>query len=297
MSQGILVGFLAYGIFSCSDAFVKALGGRLSVFEIGFFAGLFALFALPFSKPASQSWRSAFTVTRPWLVLMRALTGTIAGILAVFAFTTLPLAEAYSLIFLAPPIATLLSVLLLGERIGWRRVLATIAGFCGVMLVVRPGFRELLPGHFAAIAAAVCAAGSLLMLRVLGRTESCATLLVCTMGLSVAANGIAMAFDFHWPSAMDFGGLAAAGILSGAAQILIMLAIQLAPASRIAPVQYSQIIWAVMLGAVFFREVPDAMALAGMGLVAISGLVTFLREGPKSGASVQARVPRPGGPG
>jgi drug/metabolite transporter (DMT)-like permease len=297
MFKGIILGFVAYGVFSCGDAAVKALGGHLSIFEIGFFAGLFALFAIPFAKPRGEPWRETFRVRRPGLVILRATTGTTAGILGVFSFTTLPFAEAYSLIFLAPLFATLLSVPLLGERIGWRRIAATIAGFGGVLLVVRPGFRELMPGHLAAVGVAICTAATVLLLRVLGPTESRATLLAGTIALSMTVNGALMFLDFRGPMPADFVWLAMAGMFAGTAQILLMAAIHLAPANRVAPTQYSQVVWAVMLGAIFFREFPDALALVGMALVVASGLVTFLREGPKSGTSIQAQPPRPGGPG
>jgi S-adenosylmethionine uptake transporter len=137
----------------------------------------------------------------------------------------------------------------------------------------------------------------LLLLRVLGPTESRATLLTVTIALAVAVNGALMLFDFHWPAPIEFAWLALAGFFAGIAQILLMAATRLAPANRIAPAQYSQIIWAVLLGALFFSEFPDAIALAGMALVGVSGLVTFVREGEKSAASVQTRPPRPGGPG
>jgi S-adenosylmethionine uptake transporter len=211
MFKGIILGFVAYGVFSCGDAAVKALGGHVSIFEIGFFAGLFALFAIPFAKPRAQPWREAFTVRRPTLVVLRAVTGTTAGVLGVFSFTTLPFAEAYSLIFLAPLFATLLSVPLLGERIGWRRIAAAIAGFGGVLLVVRPGFRELMPGHLAAVGVAVCTAATVLLLRVLGPTENRATLLAGTIALSMTVNGALMLLNFRWPAPTDFVWLAMAG--------------------------------------------------------------------------------------
>jgi drug/metabolite transporter (DMT)-like permease len=78
--------------------------------------------------------------------------------LGTYAFTTIPLAEAYSLIFLAPSIVTLLSIPILGERVGWRRLSAVAVGFAGILLVVRPGFRELHLGHLAAALASIAAA-------------------------------------------------------------------------------------------------------------------------------------------
>ena len=127
--KGIGLGFLAYFLFSCSDANVKALGGHLPVFEIGFFSTLFAALVLLFLKPRDERWRDAIRMRRPGLVALRGLAGGVAGILGIYAFTTLPFAEAYALIFLSPSIATILSIFLLSEQVGWRRWLAVALGF------------------------------------------------------------------------------------------------------------------------------------------------------------------------
>ena len=140
--KGIGLGFLAYFLFSCSDANVKALGGHLPVFEIGFFSTLFAALVLLFLKPRDERWRDAIRMHRPGLVALRGLAGGVAGILGIYAFTTLPFAEAYALIFLSPSIATILSIFLLSEQVGWRRWLAVALGFAGVLAIVRPGSRR-----------------------------------------------------------------------------------------------------------------------------------------------------------
>ena len=147
MQTGILLGFLGYFVYACSDALVKAVGGQISVFEIGFFSSLFAFLPALFTKDRADSWRSVLVPRRPKLVLLRMTSGTIGGILSIVAFTTLPLAEAYALIFLLPIFVTILSRLILKEQVGWKRWSAVIVGLVGVMLVVRPGFREILPGQ------------------------------------------------------------------------------------------------------------------------------------------------------
>lgn len=282
MLQGVAIGFLSYALFAGGDAAVKALGGRLPVFEIAFFSTLFALFAMPFAKPAGERWRHTFRMHRPGLVLLRAASGTAAGIFGVVAFTTLPLAEAYALIFLVPLFVTMLSVLFLGERIGWRRIAAILVGLAGVLLVVRPGFRALLPGHFAAVGVALCAATTIVVLRVLGPTEKRVTLLGVVMAVSLAVNFALMLGTYVAPTGGDLLLLAVAGILAGLGHITLMAATRAAPANRVAPAQYSQILWAVVLGAVFFGEFPDALALSGIVLVGLSGLFTFLREEKKT---------------
>ena len=276
--KGTGLGFLAYFLFSCSDANVKALGGHLPVFEIGFFSTLFAALVLLFLKPRDERWRDAIRMRRPGLVALRGVAGAAAGILGIYAFTTLPFAEAYALIFLSPSIATILSIFLLSERVGWRRWLAVALGFAGVLAIVRPGFEALELGHLAAFAVSFCAAGTVIILRTLGQTERRVSLLAAVILTSLLVNGILMLPDFHWPRLEDYPNLAVAGGFAGAAQLCLILAARSAPANQVAPAQYSQMVWALLIGAIFFSEFSDLPAVIGIGLIAISGLFTFLRE-------------------
>jgi S-adenosylmethionine uptake transporter len=278
MLKGIAVGFLAYGLFSSADACIKALGGHMSIFEILFLVTLATCATLGFAKSKDETWSTVFHMHRPVLILLRAIGGTVAGLLGVYAFTTLPFAEAYSLLFLMPAFATILSVPILGEEVGWRRWTAVGVGFLGVLLVVRPGFRELHLGHLAAALAAVFAAMSMIVLRMIGQTEKRITVLTAVYLLALVVNAPFMIADFTVPGWREVGLVLLAGAVGGFGQIAMMIATKLAPANRVVPAQYSQIIWAVVFGAAFFGELPDGIAFVGMALVAGSGLFTFLRE-------------------
>ena len=118
MNSGIFLALCAYAVYEWGDGVVKAMGGHLSVFEIGFFNTLFASVFLFFLKPDGEVWRGFWRTERPFAVHARALSGLAAGVLSVFAFTTIPLAEVYALIFLAPLFVTLLSIMILKERSG-----------------------------------------------------------------------------------------------------------------------------------------------------------------------------------
>ena len=279
--KGIALGFLAYFLFSCGDANVKALGGHLPVFEIGFFQTLFAALVLLFLKPRDERWRDAIYMRRPLLVGLRGVAGAAAGILGIYAFTTLPFAEAYALIFLSPSIATILSIFILDEQVGWRRWLAVALGFAGVLAIVRPGFETLQLGHLAAFAVSFFAAGTIIILRTLGHSERRVSLLAAVILTSLLVNGVLMLKGFRWPVAADLPFLALSGVFAGAAQLCLILATRSAPANRVAPAQYSQMVWALIIGAVFFMEFPDLPAIIGICLIGISGLFTFLREETK----------------
>ena len=278
MINGFTVGLGAYGMFSTADACIKALGADLSVFEIIFFITAAHFLTIGLAKPESENWRQIFRMNRPSLVLLRAACGVGGGLCSVYSFTTLPLAEAYALFFLMPAFATILSIPILGEEVGWRRWAAVAIGFAGVLLVVKPGFRELHLGHLTAALGGVFGAISMIVLRILGPSEKRITLLATVYTAAVAVNGLLMIPDYVTPRLPDFGLIVLAGLAGGIGQILMIVATKRAPANRVAPGQYSQIVWAVIFGAAFFGEVPDALSFVGMALVVLSGIITLVRE-------------------
>src|SRR4051812_17757976 len=138
MLTGVALAFLTYALFSCTDAIVKGLGPELPVAEIVFFATLFQSAVILILRPRGERWRDMFRMNHPKRVMLRTVCGIAAGFLGTYAFTTIPLAEVYALIFLSPVLVTLLSIFLLGEPVGWRRLSAVGVGFVGMLLVVKP---------------------------------------------------------------------------------------------------------------------------------------------------------------
>ncbi|MXQ10796.1 DMT family transporter [Microvirga makkahensis] len=298
MVKGIILAFLAFAVFAWGDAVVKAIGHDLDPFEVTFFGYLIPLLLSPaFMKPGDRltdlvRWRS------PWLMALRVFFISITTPLSVMAFTSLPFAEAFALLFLMPSLVTVLSIFVLKETVRWRRGLAVCAAFIGVLIIVRPGFREILPGHVIAIAAALCSAGGVIMGRMIGTTEKRYTLIGSVfLGTAVIA-GILMIPGFTWPAPPQWGLLLAFAATAFVAQALFVIATTYAPADRLGAAQYSQILWALLIGALFFDEWPDTVALAGIVIVVAAGLFIFAREqtlkkapeAPSPAASPQERT-------
>lgn len=191
MQKGFLLGLFAYATFSLGDATIKSLGSQISVFEIGFFSILFSGIFIFFSKPREERWREFWRMSRPFAVHGRAISGLFAGILGIYAFTTIPLAEAYALIFLSPLFVTVLSAVVLKEDIGPWRWAAVLAGIVGVLLVVRPGFKALELGHVAAIGVAFLAAMTIVLLRSLAGKEKRTSIMGVLLVYGLTFNGIA----------------------------------------------------------------------------------------------------------
>lgn len=279
MNNGVLLALAAYLSFSVGDAVIKSLGEKLGTFEIAFWLMAFAGVFLYFARPDGERWRDFWKTSRPWAVHARGLSAIFGSILSVYAFTSIPFAETYALIFLAPLFVTILSMVILKEQIGPWRWFAVIAGFAGVMLVVRPGFRTIEAGHLAALAVAFMAAATVILLRSLTQTEKRTTLLGYLLLYGVGINGVLMlATADRLPDWEQLAWLALAGACTAGGQFGLLAATRIAPANQIAPTHYSQIAWAVLLGAAFFGEFPDTLALLGLGVLAGAGLLTVVRE-------------------
>jgi S-adenosylmethionine uptake transporter len=202
----------------------------------------------------------------------------VGSIAAVIAFTALPMAEAFALIFLLPIFVTILSVLVLKEHVGWRRWSAVVAGFVGVLVVLRPGFRVLGIGHLAAIVCGLSGAISMIALRLAGPHEKRITLYGAGMVGSMLFTGVLMLSEFRWPDMHEWLLLFGYGLLAALAAVLLMLATQKAPANHVAPTQYRQMLWAVLLGYVLFNDRLDWPMAIGIAIILGAGLFTFVRE-------------------
>jgi len=278
MFKGVLLGFLAFAAFALSDAFVKLLHGSLPAYEAVFFGAVLGFSALPFIKNRDDGWREVLLAQRQGLWLVRAVTTAVGTVAAVVAFTALPMAEAFALIFLMPIFVTILSVLVLKEHVGWRRWSAVVAGFVGVLVVLRPGFRALGIGHLAAITCGLAGAVSMIALRMAGAHEKRITLYGAGVVGSTVFTGVLMLGEFHWPQPAQWLLLLGYGLLAALASVLLMLATRIAPANHVAPTQYSQMLWAVGLGYVLFHDALDWPMAIGIAIILGAGLFTFVRE-------------------
>lgn len=274
MTAGVLFAFFAYASFAFGDAVIKGFGDTMSVFQIGFFVTLFSFVPALIVRPRGERWRDFYKLRHPWLMQVRGICGIVSMIAVTYAFTTIPLAEVYALVFLTPIIVTILSVIILKETMTLSRWVLLAMGFAGVLLVVRPGLRELELGHLTAACAAISASVGAIVLKHISANERRVSLLGILLGYALVFNGIAMIPSFVMPSIEQFAMLLLIGLFGGTGQLLMIAATRRAAANQIAPVQYSQIIWAILLGGIFYQEYPDAVALTGLVIVVISGTLT-----------------------
>jgi drug/metabolite transporter (DMT)-like permease len=275
--RGIAFALASFTIFSCADAAVKWLSANHSIFQIIFVSTLIAFLPVA-ALVLREGGFAALRPRHPWLVTLRALLLAADMVLVFFAFTKLPLADAYTMLFTAPMLVTAFSVPLLRERVGWRRWTAVAVGFGGVLIVLRPGFAELNLGHVAALASALFFALSLIVARRIGNSETGSLLLVSMMVALLAVSAPALPAVYVASAASELALLAGIGLLMGLGHLGLIQALRLAPSGVIAPFHYSQIVWGVIFGLLLFADRPDAWVAAGSTVIIGSGLYILWRE-------------------
>lgn len=275
--RGVALALASFAIYATHDVLIKYLGGLYSPFQIVFFSVLFGFPLVTFLMMRDGKGSSLRPVHPGWMALRTAIIVVNAGT-AFYAFSVLPLAQTYAILFAAPLLITLLAIPILGERVGLRRGGAVLVGLCGVIIVLQPGVMEFSLGHLAALVAAVCGAMNAVIMRKIGGAERSVVLLLYPMMANVVVMGAALPFVYRPMPGLD---LLAAAVIAAFALIatwLLILAYRLAPAAQIAPMQYSQIIWAAIFGALFFDETLDIGTAIGTAVIVGSGLYIVFRE-------------------
>ena len=296
--SGILFALGSFAIYASQDVIVKLLGGSYAPFQIVFFSVLFS-FPLATVLLMRDAQKSNLRPVHPWWMALRTGAAVGAGAFAFYAFSVLPLADTYAILFASPLLITLLAIPILGERVRLRRGLAVAVGPVGVGIVVQPGQTALSLGHAAALASACCSATSSVVVRKIGREERSVVLLLYPMMANFLIMGAILPFVYKPMPIEALGGMAAIAFCSFIAMLGIIAAYTRAEAALIAPMQYSQMLWALFYGWLIFGEWPSATTLVGAGVIIASGLYIVFREsrgGTSKTTPVLRTRTRPGTP-
>ena len=277
MPVGVILAFLAYASFSVADALIKVTGPTMSVFEIAFFTTSLSIIPAALTK-RGERWRDIYKLRHPWLVHLRCATAISGTACVMFAFTHIPFADVYAIGFLTPIIVTLLGVVVLREYVAVHRWLLLIISFLGVVLVIRPGVRDLQLGHLAIFCSVFFGGITTIILRHVAPKERRVSLVGLQVLYSALFNGVLMIPTFVIPSPEQLAVFLGIGLLGGTGGLLLIAAASRTPANLVAPVQYSQLIWAIVFGALFFGEYPDYVAVIGLVIVLAAGLANVLTE-------------------
>ena len=281
--KGALCALAAFALFAGHDVLIKVLGGGYSPIQILFFSVLFG-FPLATVHLLRDTTSATLRPVHPWWMAARSLAAVVTGFCAFYAFSVLPLAQVYAILFAMPLLITILSIPILGEQVKMQRWIAVIIGLSGVLIVLRPGQQDLELGHLAALVSAIGGSFAAVIVRKIGREERSVVIMLYPMMANFVVMAALLPFVYEPLPIEDLGTLGVIALLAWTAGRFLIVAYNAAAAVIVAPMQYSQILWATFYGLMFFNETPDTYTAVGSAIIITSGLFIVLRESRAPGS-------------
>jgi len=274
--RGVFFMLVSTLLFTGMQVTVRHVSEDLHPFEVAFFRNFFGLLVV-----APLLFRFGFGVLRTPKIKLHALRGglqTMGMMLFFTALTLAPLAQNVALSFTAPLFTTILAIVILRERAGWRRWAALIAGFVGAWIVIRPGLAVVNTGALLVILSSCVWAGSMIIIKILSRTESSLTITLY-MGLFMAPLSLIPAlFVWQWPGGQALIFLVLVGAFGGVGHLALAQAFKESDATAVLPFDFMRLIWASALGFLVFAEVPDVWTWIGGAVIFSSTVYIAFRE-------------------
>lgn len=279
--RGALWMLLAGAVFTAQGALVKLLGARLDSFQIAFFRCAFGLLTIaPFivGPYLTQGATALFMTGRPWMHLARALAGVGGMFCGFYAVTHLPLADATALTFTKPLFMIVLAVAFLGEPVRWRRWSATVVGFLGVLIIMRPGTDSFQPAALVALLGSFFIADVIVLVKKLSATERNITILFYFAVITTIVSAVPALFVWQEPTQYELGLLVLVGVTATLGQAFSLRAYRAGEATAVVPFDYARLIFAATYGYLFFAETPDLWTWVGAAVLIASTLYIALRD-------------------
>ena len=276
-------------LFVAVTVLVRLLGSDMPAVQAAFIRYLIGvLLLLPVLWRMRSRGFGLRAASLPWYGLRGVVHG-VAVMLWFYAMARIPLAEVTAIGFSTPVFTALGAVLIFGEQVRARRMLAIAVGFVGTLVILRPGFNEIGPGSLAQLVAAFFFASSFLLAKRMTRTESSADILVmlslfCTLALLPGA-----LYSWRAPTWVEIGWLALVAVFATAGHYAITRAIAAAPLTVTQPLSFLQLIWAVLIGYWMFDEVPDSWVISG-GLIIVAAVSYLTHREALAARRQQARA-------
>ncbi len=274
--QGALYMTSAALCFSIMNVAIRIVSVELDPLQIAFLRNFFALiFMLPWlARAGLDGLRTRRLATHFW----RAAFGLAAMICWFYSIALLPLAEAVALNFTVPLFATIGAAIFLREIVRARRWSATLLGFLGVLVILRPGFAEFSTAMALPVIAALFMAVSTLIVKSLSRSETPAAIVIYMNLILTPLSLVPALFVWRWPSWGDFALLVLVGLLAAIAHILLTRAYTKADASAVMPFDYARLPFVAALAFLVFGEVPDIWTWVGAAIIGCSAIYIAHRE-------------------
>ena len=275
--KAIILNLSAWVMLPIMDGFAKYLSSTIPILQITWSRYFFTvIFVLPIML---IFYRKNFKWTeQPKLQLIRGLLLFCANILFFYSISVISLAKALTLAFIAPLIVTILSPILLGEKVGLRRWAAVITGFIGSLIVLRPGFVEINLASIAALGTGFLYGIYLIVTRKLHDADHPLLTLLLTGVVGAIIGSSIMPAVWVQPTITDWYMMLAIGFFASIGHLLLILSLRYADASKLAPFGYFEIITNIILGYYVFKDFPDLWTFLGLFIIVSSGIYIFRRE-------------------
>ena len=276
--KAILYTLLGILLFSITTALAKWLTMSNNVFLVTFFRnslGFLFILAVVFYKQRIFLPKPKTSISNH---MLRGFLGFIATLALFLSFAKLPLQDATVLTYLGPLILTILSVLVLREKLDWKNWLSLTIGFIGILLILKPSGMVSTTGLTFGIFAALSNACALIVIKKISKQESALTITFYYLLISTLFSTIFLPFVWETPSQLHIGGMVLLGISSSLAHYCLATGLRHAPASTVAPFNYTSIIWASLFGILFWNEDIRVSLLLGGFLIIGSGVFMALSK-------------------
>ena len=275
--KAIILNLSAWVMLPIMDGFAKYLSSTIPVLQITwsryFFTVIIVLPVMLIFFRKNFKWTE-----KPQLQLIRGLLLFCANILFFYSISVISLAKALTLAFVAPLIVTILSPMLLGENVGFRRWVAVITGFIGSLIVIRPGFVEVNLASIAALGTGVLYAFYLIVTRKLHNSDHPLLTLLLTGVVGAIIGSLIMPSVWVQPTINEWYMMFALGFFASLGHLFLILSLKYADASKLAPFGYFEIITNIIIGYYFFNHFPDNWTFLGLFVIISSGIYIFRRE-------------------
>ncbi|WP_230529916.1 DMT family transporter [Microvirga roseola] len=279
--RGILLLVASTVFFSVSDVITKQLAATLPAGQVAWMRyAVFALLVIPLL--GMNGGGTLLRSHRPGLQVLRGLGMVGSTIMFTHGLRFLPVADATAIYFVSPILIMALSILFLGEQVGWRRWTAAAVGLVGVLIVIRPGTGSFQTAALLPLAGATSWAAAAVVTRRMSGSDHALTTLAYSAFIGFAVLSAALPWSWEMPDGGEMALGLCVGLLSTVGHWFVIQAYRHGSASIIAPFSYVQLIWAGSLGYLVFGSLPDGWTIVGAGIIAASGLYTAYRERVRS---------------
>jgi drug/metabolite transporter (DMT)-like permease len=284
--RAIVFKLLSALLFAMMAVLVRHVGETFPVGQIVFFRSAFAIVPVVIIYAYRRELEAAIRTTRPLRHVWRGLTALGSMFCNFSALARLPVVDATAISYLAPLLTVAMSAVFLKERVRFFRWSAVLIGFAGVMVMLVPQLHlaQSTAAATGAIGAAfglvatVFTAASTIQTRALTHTETTSSIVIYFSVICAMGGLVTLPFGWIAPDALQFAALVGTGLCGGLAHIFVTESYRLAPASLVAPFDYTSMLWALVLGFFIFGEIPSGYVFAGAGIITVAGLLVIWRE-------------------